>query len=78
VSKSLGGKVMECDLVVRVVQDGKPISYLYDPASNQFVSGDGTLRVSDTYLRHLANTAGQEITYTAATPGSGQRLVSAQ
>jgi hypothetical protein len=69
---------MECDLVARVVQNGMPVSYLYDPASNEFVSGDGTLRVSDTYLRDLANTEGQEITYTAATPGSGLRLVSGQ
>jgi hypothetical protein len=58
--------------------NGKPTSFLYDPASNEFTSGDGTLRVSDIYLRDLANTPGQEVTYTAATPGSGQRLVSAQ
>jgi hypothetical protein len=54
------------------------MSYLYDPVSNEFVSGDGTLRVSDIYLRDLANTVGQEVTYTAATPGSGLRLVSAR
>jgi len=74
-SKALGGTVMECDLVGRVVLNGKLTSFLYDPASNEFVSGDGTLRVSDTYLRDLAKTVGQEITYTAATPGSGLRLV---
>jgi hypothetical protein len=78
VSKALGGTVMECDLVVRVVLNGKLTSFLYDPPSNEFVSGDGTLRVSDTYLRDLVNTVGQEITYTAATPGSGLRLVSGQ
>jgi DNA-binding beta-propeller fold protein YncE len=77
-SKALGGTIMECDLVVRVVLNGKALSFLYDPASNEFISGDGTLRVSDTYLRDLANTPGQEVTYTAATPGSGQRLVTAQ
>ena len=78
VSKALGGTVRECDLVARVIQNGKAMSYLYDPVSNEFVSGDGTLRVSDIYLRDLANTVGQEVTYTAATPGSGLRLVSAR
>jgi YVTN family beta-propeller protein len=78
VSKALGGAVTECDLVVRVVLNGKPTSFLYDPVSNEFVSGDGTLHVSDTYMRDLANTPGQEVTYTAATPGSGMRLVTAQ
>jgi hypothetical protein len=77
-SKALGGTVMECDLVVRVVLNGNLLSFLYDPSSNEFVSGDGTLRVSDIYLRDLANTPGQEVTYTAATPGSGQRLVTLQ
>jgi hypothetical protein len=69
---------MECDLVVRVVLNGKPTAFLYDPASNEFVNGDGTLRVSDTYLRDLAQVPGQEVTYTASTPGSGQRLVTSQ
>jgi hypothetical protein len=80
ISKALnaGGTVMECDLVARTVQNGKLVSFLYDPPSNEFVSGDGTARVSDIYLRDLARTAGQEVTYTAATPGSGTRLVSGQ
>jgi DNA-binding beta-propeller fold protein YncE len=80
ISKALndGGPVMECDLVARVVQNGVLTSYLYDPASNEFVTANGTIRVSDVYLRDLAATEGQEVTYTAATPGSGQRLISGQ
>ena len=75
VSKALGGSSMECDLVVRVVQNGRVRSYLYDPAANQFVASDGTGPLVDAALRTLAATPGQEVTYTAATPGSGLRLL---
>src|SRR5579883_399496 len=73
-SKSLGGTVMECDLVAQVVQNGRVMSYLYDPAANNFMPDDGSARVSDEALRSLAATPGQEVTYTAATPGSGARI----
>lgn len=77
-SKSLGGTVMECDVVARVVENGRVMSFLYDPSSKNFMPDDGSARVADTDLRALATTAGQEVTYTAATPGSGMRLVFGQ
>jgi DNA-binding beta-propeller fold protein YncE len=74
VSKSLNGVVTECDLVAQVVQDRRIIGYLYDPVAGDFVTDEGRVRVSDAALRALAATPGQEVTYTAATPGSGSRL----
>jgi len=73
-SKILNGTVTECDLVAQVVRNGRIMGYLYDPAANNFVPDDGSARLSDSSLRSLATTAGQEITYTAATPGSGARI----
>jgi len=58
-----------------VVQNGRTMTFLYDPAAGNFIPDDGTGRVSDGSLRALAMIAGQEITYTAATPGSGVRLL---
>jgi hypothetical protein len=78
VSKALGGSVTECDLVAQVVQNGRVTSYLYDPSANNFVSDDGTAAISGAALRSLASNAGQEVTYTAATPGSGHRIVFGQ
>ena len=74
-SKALNGTTMECDLIARVVQNGRTMTFLYDPAAGNFIPDDGTGRVSDGSLRALAMIAGQEITYTAATPGSGVRLL---
>lgn len=68
-SKALDGLTVECDLVATVARNGRVDSFLYDPTSRLF----GTL--SDSALRALATTPGQEVTYTAATPGSGRRLV---
>lgn len=73
-SKSLGGTVMECDLVAQVVQNGRVTGYLYDAAANNFVPDDDSARLSDSALRALAASPGQEVTYTAATPGSGSRV----
>ncbi|HYL73376.1 MAG TPA: hypothetical protein VEU96_04185 [Bryobacteraceae bacterium] len=72
-SKSLGGTVMECDLVAQLPQNGRIMSYLYDPTANNFIPDDGTAPITDTALRTMA-APGQEITYTAATPGSGSRI----
>jgi hypothetical protein len=74
VSKALNGSVMECDLVAQVVLNGRITGFLYDPAANNFIPQGSSPRVSDAVLRALAATPGQEITYTAATPGSGMRL----
>ncbi len=78
ISKSLNGAapVKECDLVAQLVQNGRVTSYLYDPISKSFVPDDGGLSLSDSALRSLAATPGQEITYTAGTPGSGSRYFS--
>ncbi len=74
VSKSLGGAVMECDVVANVVHNGHMIGYLYDPASGNFTPSDGSTPLPDASLRAFAATPGQEVTYTATTPGSGTRI----
>jgi DNA-binding beta-propeller fold protein YncE len=76
VSKSLGGAVTECDLVAQVVQNGRIVAYLYDPAAGNFLPDDGSARLSDAALRAFAATPGQEVTYTAVPPGSGPRIAS--
>jgi len=74
VSKSLGGTVTECDLVAKVVQAGRVKGFLFDPASNSFIPDDNTSNVTDSALRSLAATLGQEVTYTCVPPGSGTRV----
>jgi hypothetical protein len=74
VSKSLGGAVTECDVVANVVHNGRMIGYLYDPASGNFIPSDGSTALPDSSLRAFAATPGQEVTYTATTPGSGTRV----
>jgi hypothetical protein len=74
ISKSLNGMVTECDLVAQVAIGGRVMGYLYNPAAGNFVPDNGSAPISDASLRALAATPGQEITYTAATPGSGPRL----
>jgi hypothetical protein len=74
VSASLSGATTECDLVAQVVINGRVAGYLYDRASGNFIPGDGSAPLSDTALRALAVIPGQEVTYTAATPGSGARI----
>ncbi|HLH18768.1 MAG TPA: hypothetical protein VKX45_16235 [Bryobacteraceae bacterium] len=73
VSAALGGTVTECDLVAQVAANGRVMGYLYDPASGNFVPEDGP-PLTDAGLRALAATAGQEVTYTAVTPGAGRRV----
>jgi len=73
-SKALNGAVTECDLVANAVRNGRIMGYLYDPVANNFIPDDESARLSDASLRALAATPGQEVTYTAATPGSGARL----
>ncbi len=77
VSKSLNpaGPVMECDVIAQVPQNGRVATYLYDPGTRSFIPDDGSERVPDSAIRALAITAGQEVTYMAATPGSGQRYL---
>jgi len=74
VSKALNGVVTECDLVAKVVQNGRVMGYLYNPVANNFEPDDESAPITDATLRAMAATPGQEVTYTAATPGSGARL----
>ena len=74
VSKSLGGTVTECDVVAQVVRNGRVMGFLYDPVAGNFVPDDGSAPLSDAAIRAFAATPGQEVTYTAATPGSGARI----
>ncbi|HEX3744786.1 MAG TPA: hypothetical protein VHW09_12680 [Bryobacteraceae bacterium] len=78
VSKALNGAVTECDLVAQVAMNGRIAGYLYDPLAGNFIPDDGSARISDATLRSFAATPGQEVTYTAATPGSGARIAFAQ
>jgi sugar lactone lactonase YvrE len=74
VSKALGGAVKECDLVAWVVQGRGVTGYLFDPVAGDFVAERGAVKLSDASLRALAATPGQEVTFLAATPGSGPRI----
>jgi YVTN family beta-propeller protein len=71
VSKVLGGNVTECDLVVKGRIDGAERGWLY-LGGGTFAADDGT-SIADSALRALAQTAGQELTYTCQPPGSGVR-----
>ena len=73
-SKSLNGQVTECDVVAQVAINGAIKSYLYEPSAGNFHPSDHSAEISDTMLRALAATPGQEITYTAWPPGSGMRV----
>jgi DNA-binding beta-propeller fold protein YncE len=73
VSKELGGAVTECDLIASVVEAGTRRGYVFDVASSSFTAADGSRR-SDSALRGLAGTQGQEVTYTCTPPGSGRRI----
>jgi hypothetical protein len=77
-SKSLNGATTECDLVVQVVQNGRIASFLYNPAANNFIPDNRSAPLPDAVIRAFAAAPGQEVTYTAATPGSGSRLVFAR
>jgi len=69
-----GGAINECDLVAKLDQAGSQRGYAYDASSNLFEPDDGGAAVTDAALRAMAAVAGQEITYTAAPPGSGFRM----
>lgn len=73
-SKALGGVTTECDLVANVAQGGVVRGFLYDPVAGNFIPSDGSPRISDSALRALASTPGQEVTYTCVPPGSGARI----
>ena len=73
-SKVLGGTVKECELVARVAQGGTIKGFLFNPGNSTFVPAGGGTSLSDSALRALAATAGQEVTFTCVPPGSGSRI----
>jgi DNA-binding beta-propeller fold protein YncE len=73
-SKALGGTVKECELVAQVAQGGAIAGYLFDPATTTFVPAGGGAALTDAALRALAQTPGQEVTFTCVPPGSGARV----
>ena len=73
-SKTLGGVVKECELVARVSQAGAIQGFLFDPVSGNFVPAGGGASISDSAVRALAATTGQEVTFTCVPPGSGARI----
>jgi DNA-binding beta-propeller fold protein YncE len=73
-SKVLGGNVKEIELVAKVVQGGTSKGFLFNPANSTFVPSGGGTALSDSQIRALAGTAGQEVTFTAVPTGSGARI----
>jgi hypothetical protein len=73
-SKVLGGAVTECDLVANVVQGGTAKGFLFNRTNSTFVPSGGGTALSDSAIRALAGTAGQEVTFTCVPPGSGARV----
>jgi YVTN family beta-propeller protein len=70
VSKLAGVGATECDLLARVVVGGTLVTYQRQ-AGGMFLPDNGSAALSDTSLRALAATVGQEITYTCLPPGWG-------
>ena len=73
-SLMLGGTVTECDLVVKGVVNGEARGWVYRPSLGHFQSDRAVETHTDAALRTLAQTAGQELTYTCVPPGSGDRI----
>jgi YVTN family beta-propeller protein len=64
-----------CDLVVKGIVNGQARGYLMDGATGLFHSDRAAeMPKSDTDMRALATTPGQQLTYTCAPPGSGVRM----
>jgi DNA-binding beta-propeller fold protein YncE len=64
----------ECDLVVKGRIAGRIKGWLLNAGPGTFTPDDGTAAISETSLRSLANTAGQELTFLCVPPGSGSRV----
>ncbi|RKH44872.1 YncE family protein [Corallococcus sicarius] len=74
VSKVLGGATYEADLVAKAAIGTRVKGFLFDRGAGTWKPDDGTANITTTALRALANTPGQEVTFTAAPPGSGTRI----
>jgi hypothetical protein len=68
----LGSGAKECDLVARVIAGGTGRTFRLQ-SNGQYRDNGNTNRTS-TYVRDLANTAGQPVTWTAVPYGSGTRM----
>jgi hypothetical protein len=65
----------ECDLVVKGNVGGQSRGYFLEAASARFRTDRAAEpRLTDSQLRALAATPGQELTFTCVPPGSGERL----
>jgi len=64
----------ECDLVAKGIVKGKAAGYLYNPQQNMFSTPSPFFTISDAALRALAQTVGDELTFTCTPPGSGSRI----
>ncbi|ABF92193.1 hypothetical protein MXAN_5304 [Myxococcus xanthus DK 1622] len=73
-SKVLGGATYEADVVAKVAVGSRVKGFLYERGPGTWKPDDGSANISTAALRALANTAGQEVTFTAVPPGSGTRI----
>ena len=65
----------ECDLVARGAIAGEDRGYLFDVATGRYRSDRAQeAPLADTELRALTAVSGQELTFTCAPPGTGERL----
>jgi hypothetical protein len=72
-SKLLGPGSRQCDVIVKGVIAGLPRGGLL-VSGNKIQLDDGSAPASETSIRSLANTPGQELTYTCVPYGSGLRM----
>lgn len=73
-SKILGGVVTEADIVAKGVVNGEPRGW-HRLANGDFRSDRAAeANIGESALRALADTAGQELTFTAVVPGDGYRI----
>lgn len=63
----------QCDLVVKGVIAGEPRGWLFDATTGDYLDDAGS-SVADTALRALANTPGQELTFSCVYPLGGTRI----
>jgi DNA-binding beta-propeller fold protein YncE len=74
-SAILGAGATENDVVVRAKVGGVVKGWVKDATTGgNYKPDDGTANVTLATLKGLASTAGQEVTFTAVPPGSGQRI----
>jgi YVTN family beta-propeller protein len=64
----------ECDLVAKAKVGTRIKGWLLNAGTGNFTPDDGGAAITETAMRNVANTAGQEVTFTCVPPGSGQRV----